>query len=74
MQKFHTVFKKIRKKSKFLKPIFRVTRISHSRNFDVTSMLVLPVDAESLHKIAIHNFEESHKIEIHVLPYGRQPR
>jgi len=28
------------------------------------------VDAESLNKIAIHNFEKSRKIKIRVVPYG----
>jgi len=30
------------------------------------------VDGESLSEIAIHNFEKSQKIKIHILPYGRQ--
>jgi len=40
------------------------------RNFDLTSMSVSTVDAESLSEISIHNFEKSGKIKIRVVPYG----
>ena len=43
--------------SKIFQPIFRVTRISHSRKFDMTSVPVRIVDTESLSEITIHNFE-----------------
>ena len=52
---------------------FRVTGIFHIRNFDITPVPVRSVDAESLSKIAIHNFKKSRKIEIRVVPNGRRP-
>ena len=42
-------------------PNFQISRISHLRNFDTTSMPVRTVDGESLSEIAIHNFKKSLK-------------
>jgi len=35
-------------------------------------MPVFTVDAESLSKIAIHNFQKSRQIEIRLVPHGRK--